>query len=65
MDLLAIALVFNSLQSGKYLKIELIRVEHQENMNLKNRKQSLKRDDVLALLNTYKPSLKQFQLTLH
>ncbi len=31
-------------------------------MNLKNHKQSLKRDNVLALLNSYKPSLKKFQV---
>ena len=31
-------------------------------MNLKNTKQSLKRDNVLELLNTYKPSLKEFKI---
>ncbi len=31
-------------------------------MNLKNSKQSLKKDYVLALLNTYKPSLKKFKV---
>ena len=31
-------------------------------MNLKNSKQSLKRDNVLTLLNTYKPSLKEFKV---
>ncbi len=31
-------------------------------MNLKDTKQSLKREDVLALLNSYKPSLKEFKV---
>ena len=31
-------------------------------MNLKSSKQSLKREDVLELLNTYKPSLKDFKV---
>ncbi len=31
-------------------------------MNLKNSKQSRKRDDVIALLNTYKLSLKKFKV---
>lgn len=31
-------------------------------MNLKDTKQSLKRDDVIELLNTYKPSLKDFKV---
>ena len=31
-------------------------------MNLKNSKQTLKKDDVLALLNTYKSSLKEFKV---
>ena len=31
-------------------------------MNLKNSKQSLKRDDVLALLNAYKSSFKKFKV---
>ena len=31
-------------------------------MNLNNSKQSLKREDVIALLNTYKPSLKEFKV---
>lgn len=31
-------------------------------MNLKNTKQSLKREDVIELLNTYKPSLKNFKV---
>ena len=31
-------------------------------MNIKSSRKSLKRDDVLALLNTYKPSLKEFKV---
>ena len=31
-------------------------------MNLKNTKQSLQKDDVIELLNSYKPSLQEFKV---